>query len=227
MLASVHLADVNPRAMWSLLRRAPDPAAVPGLRSARVAIAAPMRTTRIPKLTLRRVGLVAFWDDDRALDEFEATHPAARALDGGVRMRLAPVRAHGSWPGLDADVPRSRHVEHGGPAVVLTLARSRLSRTVPFLRTSAKAERATAGAEGLLWATAMARPPFYATCSLWESSAAIAAYAFDDAAGAHPEAIRRSIAEPFHFEQAFIRFRPLAVTGRLGGANPLRERLLS
>jgi len=44
MIASVHLADVRTGALLSLLRKAPDPSSVPGLRSARVGLAAPMRT---------------------------------------------------------------------------------------------------------------------------------------------------------------------------------------
>jgi hypothetical protein len=226
MIASVHLADVRPVTALSLLRRAPDVSGIQGLRSARIALATPMRTSSLPKLSLRRVGLVAFWDDEASLDAFETTHPTAAALAGGLRMHLAPLRAFGSWPGLDADVPKARHVDYEGPAVVLTLARTRFSQAVRFLRTSAKAEAATAGAPGLLWATALARPPFVATCSLWESSEAIATYAFEDASAAHPSAIRAGRTKPFHHEEAFIRFRPIAVAGGLGGTNPMRAGIL-
>jgi hypothetical protein len=222
MIASVHLADVRGKTALSLLRRAPDAGAVRGLRSARVALATPMRTSTLPKVSLRRVGLVGFWDDEAALDAFETTHPTARALAGGLVMRLAPLRAFGSWPGLDVDVPKARRVDYEGPAVVLTLGRMRFSQAVRFLRTSAKAEAATAGAPGLLWATALARPPFVATCSLWESAEAIATYAFDDTSAAHPSAIRADRTKPFHHEQAFIRFRPIAIAGSLGGTNPMR-----
>jgi hypothetical protein len=226
MIASVHLADVGPATALSRLRRAPDATRIPGLRSARIALATPLRTSSLPKVSLRRVGLVAFWDDEAALGAFESTHPTAAALAGGLAMRLAPLRAFGSWPGLDVDVPKTRRVDYDGPAVVLTLARMRLSQAVRFLRTSAKAEAATAGAPGLLWATALARPPFVATCSLWESSEAIATYAFDDANAAHPSAIRADRTKPFHHEQAFIRFRPIAVRGSLGGTNPMRAGIL-
>ena len=227
MIASVHLADVKATTALSLLRRAPDSGAVQGLRSANIALATPMRTSFTPKISLRRVGLVAFWDDDAALDAFEATHPTANALSGGFSMRLAPVRAHGSWPGIDADVPKARRVDYEGPAAVLTLGRVRFSQIVRFLRTSAKAEAATAGARGLRWATALARPPFVATCSLWEGPDAIAAYAFDDTGAAHPAAIRAGRSQPFHHAEAFIRFRPIATAGRLDGTNPLREGIMS
>jgi hypothetical protein len=220
MIASVHLADVSLGTLFSVLRRDPDPARVPGLRSGRVGLATPLRTGPIPKLS-RRVGLVAFWDDEGALDDFEATDPLAAAFAGGFRMRLAPLRAHGSWPGLDADVPKARRVDYDGPAAVLTLGRMRISQAIRFLRTSAKAEAATAHAPGLLWSTALARPPFVSTCSLWESSDAIARYAFDDAAAPHPGAITAGRTKPFHHQEAFIRFRPVASAGSLAGSNPL------
>lgn len=220
MIASVHLADVSVGTLVSLLRRAPDPERVAGLRSANVGLAAPLRTGLVPKLS-RRVGLVAFWDDDDALDAFESSHPTALALAAGFRMRLAPLRAFGSWPGLDADVPKSRRVDYDGPAAVLTLARTRMSQIVRFLNTSGKAEAATANAPGLLWATALARPPFFATCSLWDNAESIARYAFDDAQGAHPLAIAAGRAKPFHHEEAFVRFRPVASSGSLDGGNPL------
>ena len=40
-------------------------------------------------------------------------------------------------------------------------------------------------------------------------------------AAAHPVAITRDRAKPFHHEEAFIRFRPYAVHGNLEGKNPL------
>ena len=45
---------------------------------------------------------------------------------------------------------------------------------------------------------------FVATCSLWPDAASIAGYAFD-APGAHPAAISKDHAKPFHHEEAFIR----------------------
>ncbi|MCU1465177.1 MAG: hypothetical protein JWM72_1105 [Actinomycetia bacterium] len=220
MIASVHLADVSAGTLLSLLRRDPDPARIAGLRSARIGLATPLRTGFVPKFA-RRVGLVSFWDDEAALDDFEATNPTAAAFADGFRMRLAPLRAHGSWPGLDADLPKARRVEYDGPAAVLTLGRMRMSQAIRFLRTSGKAEAATAHAPGMLWGTALARPPFVATCSLWESSDAIARYAFDDATAAHPLAISAGRTKPFHHQEAFIRFRPVASAGSLAGANPL------
>ncbi|MGZ6999137.1 MAG: spheroidene monooxygenase, partial [Acidimicrobiia bacterium] len=106
--------------------------------------------------------------------------------------------------------------------VVLTLGRLRLSQAGRFLRTSARAEAAALRAPGLIWGTGLARPPYVATCSLWDGQDAIAGYAFAGS-GAHPAAIATDREQPFHHQQAFIRFRPVAERGSLGGRNPLRE----
>jgi spheroidene monooxygenase len=103
---------------------------------------------------------------------------------------------------------------------VLTLGRVRATRVIPFLRASRSAEAAVARAAGKIWATGLARPPFVSTCSLWEDADSIAAYAF--APGAHATAMALDRARPFHHIEAFIRFRPYAVAGELGGNNPLR-----
>ena len=69
----------------------------------------------------------------------------------------------------------------------------------------------------------MARPPFVATCSLWESSRALMTYAYGRGEPAHAHAIDAHEAKPFHHQSAFIRFRPYDSRGSLGGKNPLTE----
>jgi hypothetical protein len=226
VIASVHVADVGFGAALKVLRKAPSPASVSGLREANVALTGVLHKGVVPKPTLGRVALVAFWDGDDALDRFLVDHPLAKTLAGGWRVRLDPLRAWGSWPGVPDDLARSRTVDHEGPAAVLTLGRLRWSQGLRFLRTSAKAEAAVVAAPGLTWATGMARPPFFSTCSLWESSEALSAYAFTQGGG-HHGAIAADRDKPFHHQSAFIRFRPYASAGSLDGKNPLREHWLS
>jgi|SRR5581483_4939583 len=220
MIASVHIADVGPARALRVLRRRPTAL---GMRDAQVASTAALGGSLRPSPDLGRAALVAFWDDDAALDRFLATHPLAATMSGGWHVRLEPLRAFGSWPGLPDDLPRGRKVDHEGPAAVLTLGRLRLSQTTRFFRTSNKAENAVLGAPGLIFATAMARPPFVATCSLWESSEALSAYAYGGDRPAHPDAIAADRVKPFHHQQAFIRFRPYASQGSLAGRNSLAE----
>jgi hypothetical protein len=217
MIASVQIADVPVRTSLATLGKAPKPARTQGLRWSKVMLAAPLREQLLPKPSLKRVALLSFWDDDAALDAY--TFPEAFA--GGWGARLEPLRVHGSWPGLDPDLTTARKVEYTGPAAVFTLGRLRVSQGVRFLRASARAEEAVLRAPGCAWATGLGRPPYVATCSLWEDYDAIAAYAFNDPNGGHPSAIEEGRRKPFHKQEAFIRFRPYAMQGSLTGTNPL------
>ncbi len=223
MLASVHVADVGARHSLGILRTSPKPANVPGLRSAFTAGAAQLGPAFLPHPDLARVGLIAFWDDDAALDRFLAEDPLAAKLASGWHLRMAPLRAHGTWPGLDADVPPGRSTDHEGPAAVLTLGRLRMTQLVRFLRTTAKAEGSVVGAPGLIWASGFAKPPLVATCSLWENERALSTYAYGAKDPAHNDAITEGDRKLFHKQQAFIRFRPYDSHGSLEGKHPLAE----
>ena len=118
-------------------------------------------------------------------------------------------------------MPADRATDYDGPAAVLTLGRLRLREAPRFLRTSAKAEARAVEAPGMTWATGIARPPFVATCSLWESTRALSTYAFGRSEPAHPDAIAEDEAKAFHHQSAFIRFRPYGAQGHLDGKNPL------
>lgn len=224
-IASVHVSDVGMATALRLLR---GPRRVPGLVAADAALAAPLRAQAgsKPAPMLGRVGLIAFWQDDDALNAFIEDHPYGRRLAGGWWARMEPLRAYGSWPGLPAGIERSRVVSEDGSAVVVTLGRLRLPRTRQFLRASRPAESTALASPGFLWGTALARPPFVSTVSLWESAGAAAAYAYGAHPGAHAAAITADRQNAFHHRSAFVRFRPTKVTGALAGRNPLPERLL-
>jgi hypothetical protein len=221
VLASVHIADIGARAALTLIAKGPSRITAPGLLHANLGLAAPLGGGLRPKPDFGRVALIAMWDDDQAVDHFLADAPIARLLAGGWHARLQPLRAFGSWPGLADDLPRSRAVADVGPVAVLTLGRARWPRLVPFLRASAKAEARAVTAPGLIWATGIGRPPFFATCSLWQSGDASAAYAFEP--GDHNAAIAAGRAKPFHHQEAFVRFRAYDSAGHLDGRNPLTE----
>jgi hypothetical protein len=222
MLASVHIADVGPRRALALVTKRESRISAPGLRHVNLALAARLGGSLLSKPEPGRVALVAMWDDDAALDRFLADSPLASAFAHGWHTRLQPLRAHGSWPGLADDIPKARSVRDTQPVAVLTMGRVKLSRLVPFLRASAKAEARVVGAPGLIWSTALVRPPFVSTCSLWESADASTAYAYSPG-DAHNDAIAAGRAKPFHHQEAFVRFRPYASSGHLDGPNPLPE----
>ena len=221
MIASVQIADVPVHTALATLAKAPKLTRTPGVRWSKVMLAAPLREQLLPKPSLKRVALLSFWDDDAALDAY--TFPDT--FSDGWGARLEPLRVHGSWPGLDPNLPTAREIEYTGPAIVFTLGRLRISQGARFLRTSARAEEAVLRARGCTWATGLGRPPFVATCSLWENYDAIAAYAFNDRNGGHPAAIDEGRRKPFHKQEAFVRFRPYRMRGSLTGTNPLSENI--
>lgn len=222
MIASVHLADVGGKEARNALRTRLAGARVPGLRYAEVTIAVPLAGRLLPRPQLGRVGLIAAWDDDAALDRFSAEHPLAENLGDGWHVRLEPLRASGSWSRLP-DLPSSeRSMDESEPVAVLTLGRLRLRRVLPFRRTSGRAERQAVGDPALLAGTALARPPrLVATFSLWRSVAAMLAYAHGVSGEGHVGAIRADRARPFHHESVFVRFRPYAQVGAWDGRDPL------
>ena len=221
MIATVHIADIGAAQAVRTLLRPPSPKGTPGLRHADIGLAAPLSGERRSSPNVGRVVLVGFWDDVDAVDRFEANDPVAARLAGGWRVRAKPLRRFGSWPGLPDDVSTKRGTEYAGPSLVLTLGRLRLRRARDFLRASAAAEAAVCEAPGVVWATAAARPPFVATCSLWESTEALSAYAYGDGDAGHPRAMAADRAHPFHRRSAFVRFEPLSVSGSLGGKNAM------
>jgi len=221
VIVSVHLAEVGWRRAPRMLRGRPGPGDVPGLTYAEPVLSTPLRDGPVPRPGPGRIGLIAAWEDDPALDRFLADHPLAARFADGWHVRLEPLRVYGSWsrmPGLPA---REKPVDDEEPVAVLTLGHTKLHRAIPFLRSSAPAERAAVGDSAVLASTAFARPPrFVSTFSLWRSAAAMRQYAHSPD-GDHQAAVRADRAKPFHREAAFIRFRPYASQGSWGGRDPL------
>src|SRR5262249_35001515 len=119
------------------------------------------------------------------------------------------------------EVPNKRNVEHDGPVLVLTLAKTKFSRGLPFFRASQPAERAVVKAPGNIFSSAVLRPPFISSVSLWEGSEAAIDYAVSGHQAVDPEAIAAGRVKPFHHQQAFIRLAIDEIHGSLGGHNPL------
>lgn len=219
MIMSFHVADVGVRNAIRALRCAPKPSVVPGLRHSDISFAAALSPSPIPKPSPHRIAVVSLWDDDEALDRYLEAGSLASLMARGWHVRLEPLRATGSWPGL-ASPAHGSDDEHDAPTVVLTLGRLRVRRAVAFFRTSAKAEGQTLRSPGLIWATGMGLPPFVGTCSLWRNTRSLTDFAYRQPSD-HGNAMDADRHEPFHRTSAFVRLRPYRSVGCLTGANPL------
>jgi heme-degrading monooxygenase HmoA len=225
MLGSVHLVDGGVRSGMRRLLRPPTITDTQGLRHAQAVIAAPLGKVP-PAPQPSRFGLVAFWDDEAALDRFLDT-PAAQGLDGGWSVRLDPLRAvpvaTGHFPGIPDDLPASAGADSPGAVAVLTIGRLRLRRAPVFLRTSSRAERQVAGSPGILWASGLVNPAqrVVATISLWDSARHVRAYATSTTG--HTAALAAESRRSFHHAGSFVRFHPRDARGHLPGRNPLAE----
>lgn len=221
MIVSIHLTDTGWRRAPGMLRERPQLDDAPGLTYAEPVLSTPLRDGPVPNPGPGRVGLIAAWEDDGALDRFLDDHPLAARFAAGWHVRLEPLRVYGSWSRMPGLPTRELPVEDEEPVAVLTLGHTKLHRGVPFLRASAPAERAAIGDPAVLASTGFLRPPrFVSTFSLWRSAAEMREYAHSSG-GTHQAAVRADRAKPFHREAAFIRFRPYASQGSWGGRDPL------
>lgn len=222
MIASVHLADVGKRVSLGLMSRKIELAKISGVHYAKITIAASLSPHLLPRPNIGRIGLIATWDDDQALENFLAHHPLAEQLAHGWHIRLQPTRIFGTWPQLAGLLACEEPMDDAEPAAVLTLGRLRASQTVRFLRASAAAEGLAIRDPSLLVSTGLASlPALVATFSLWQSTAAMRAYSRGEAHPAHLAAVHAHAAQPFHHESAFVRFRPYASEGKWDGRDPL------
>jgi hypothetical protein len=167
------------------------------------------------------------WRDEEALHAFLARSPvAARWAEWGEEswhtwMELR--RGRGAWGGFELG-DGGRVTGDGvseGPVAVLTRARVRPSRIVPFTRSTPAAAAAIAGAPGALEWLGIGEAPVgtQATFSLWRSLDDMRSYAY--ASPAHADVIRRRREEGWYSQELFARFRPLGSSGTWGGRDPL------
>jgi hypothetical protein len=221
VIVSVHIADVAPRVAMEVLLRPPQAAEIPGLTYAETLTTAALGEPLLPPKHFGRIGMIAAWDDDVALERFSHGHPFARHFAEGWQVRLQPLRVFGRWAGMESLPRKALPVDDDEPVGVLTLGRLRLRRLQAFRASAMPAEHEAIDHPALLAGSGLARPPrLVATFSLWRSAAAMRAYA-TGAGGTHSAAVEADRARPFHHESAFVRFRPYASRGSWDGRDPL------
>lgn len=215
MIVSVHIADLGLGRSLKALRRPPDPDSIPGLSYATTVLATATGSRRPPDPG--RVGMIASWEEDAALDRFLDEDP----LGEGWHVRLEPLRVFGSWTAIPGLPDRGRPHDPEEPVVALTLGRLRLKRIRPFLRAAMPAESDVLAEPGLIASAGLARPPrLVSTFSIWRSAAEMRDYVTRKG-GSHAAAVSGDRERPFHHESAFIRFRPYASHGSWDGRDPV------
>jgi heme-degrading monooxygenase HmoA len=186
---------------------------VPGLRFAK-ALGSGQRGGFGLRPSLARQGLFTVFEHEAAADDFIAnSHTVRRYRAHAAELCLVKLRAtscRGRWSGQSIGVTAS--VPAGAPVASLTRASIRPHRALRFWSRSPPAETALERAEGCRLAMGLGEAPLLrqATFSLWESQAAMDAYA---RSGAHLEAIRAAQHEDWFSESMFVRFVPLQIAG--------------
>lgn len=222
MIVSVHLADVGTLQTHRLLMQGLDASQIPGMAYAEPVFAAQLGK-RLPTPQPGRIGLIAAWENDAALDRFLAANRFGGRLAGGWHTRLEPLHRFGSWAGLDELPMSDSPAADDEPVVALTLGRLRLHRTPAFLKAAGPTERDAVANPGVAAVTGFGRflsPRLVSTFTVWRNLAAMHEYAFGKD-GSHQAAVKVDRGNPFHRESAFMRFRPYASQGSWDGRDPL------
>ncbi|WP_234997389.1 spheroidene monooxygenase [Hymenobacter roseosalivarius] len=174
---------------------------------------------------LHLYGMMAVWESAAAAEAFFTAHPLwadyQRRSHEIWTARLAPIKAHGLWDGINPFDYSTEMSPSDGPVAVLTRASIRWWKTPRFWRYVAPTSAAIANASGVLAAVGLGELPVVrqATFSIWESARAMQQYAYRDEK--HKEVIRLTRQEKWYGEELFARFRVLSSEGTWGGKNPL------
>jgi hypothetical protein len=155
-----------------------------------------------------------------AFDRIAAAH---------CRLTLRPIAARGRWAGREpfaaptrraagpaapsSMTATSRPADDDGPVLVLTRARLRPSRAVPFWRAIGPVAAALPHADGLLTAFGIGEAPigFQGTVSVWAGGADVNAFAYRTAE--HAAVVRATPERRWYAEELFARLAVLDVTG--------------
>src|ERR1700710_911003 len=80
MIVSVHIADMRPREMAAAPLPPPRRGRIPGLPNAETTRTAALGEPLLPPRRFGRIGMIAAWESDAALDDFLRLHPAPHPL---------------------------------------------------------------------------------------------------------------------------------------------------
>lgn len=165
-----------------------------------------------------RHGVMAFFSDEACARAFLASRFVEGYRQHATELFLAtltPVSCRGRWSGFTLDLP-AQPLAPDTPVAALTRGSIHPLRAPLFWSKAAPAQAAVELAPGCQIAVGLGEAPLFrqATFSLWDSVAAMDAYA---RRGAHQEAIKASHQQGFFTESMFMRCVPRHVHGTWKG----------
>jgi hypothetical protein len=222
-LVTVHVWGLPGRAVpAALARMAVDPPRLrrdPGLRFAKLLGTGTGRTFTLRDADPRTWALLSVRDDGDA-DEPAVARRWRALADEEWSVRLRPLASRGRWSRRE---PFGRPTPRpwAGPVAALTRARLVPRRALAFWRAVPPVSADLHAGPGLRFSLGVGEAPIglQGTFSVWDSAAALNAFAYDRPA--HAEAIRRTAAEGWYAEELFARFAVLSATGTVRGRDPL------
>ncbi len=128
-------------------------------------------------------------------------------------MLLQPVEGHGTWDGKQVFGKLAPKSDYEGEIATLTRATIRLSKLKFFWQNVAPVAVTMAGAPGFVRSYGIGEVPFIkqATFSIWQSKAAMKAFAYGSKT--HAEVIQKTRSQKWYSEDMFVRFRITAQYG--------------
>jgi hypothetical protein len=226
-LVTLHLWRVPRRAVpAAVLRMGVDRRAVrgtAGVRFAKLLGTGDGGTFTVRDADPRRWGLLASWADRASARAFERSAVAARwrrLAEETWRAELRPLSARGRWSGRQPfGTPAGGRWD--GPVAAVTRARLRPARARSFWRSVPPVAADLREQPGLRLAVGIGEAPvgLQGTFSLWESAAAMRAFAY--AGAAHRAVVARTAPEGWYAEELFARFGVEATDGSVDGRDPL------
>jgi hypothetical protein len=194
-----------------------------GLRFAKLLGTGDGRTFTVRDADRNRWGLLATWDHAVDATAFETGRVArgwGRIADERLRVDLRPLTSRGRWSGREPFGTPEPDRAYDGPVAALTRARIRARRMGTFWRAVPPVSADLHAVAGLRLALGVGEAPvgLQGTFSLWDSPAAVTAFAYQRPA--HVAAVRRTAEVGWYSEELFARFAVLAVEGTVGGRTP-------
>ena len=166
-------------------------------------------------------GLLQVWPNEATAEKFLSTHPLMaryrRVASEAWTIFMTCQKAHGEWARANPFEEQGESANPDAPVAAITRATIRLKSLPKFWKYVPTSQAPLANAEGLVYKIGIGEVPIaqMATFSIWESTRALKAYAYQSPE--HMEAIRKTRELGWYKEELFSRFTPYRSEGSWGG----------